>query len=219
MGTMGLSPRLDTVLRTTACLLIIPAATIALSLCALYRVLRGAPRSKVDRVYWIFGKMILRVGGTRLEVHGLEKIEAGQGYVVVPNHESNWDPPSLLAALTGTPLRFIVKREISDVPIFGWAVIQTGSVRVERTGDQSDVDRIRERMEKRPLDTSMLFYAEGTRSRDGGLHPFKKGAFATAIAYRLPVLPVGHAGCHRIWHPLRFGLRDSFQTQSFCFLE
>jgi 1-acyl-sn-glycerol-3-phosphate acyltransferase len=105
-------------------------------------------------------------------------------------------------------VRFVVKKEISDIPIFGWAVIQTGSVRVERTGDQSDVDRIRERMGERPLDTSMLFYAEGSRSRDGALHPFKKGAFATAIAYQLPILPIGHAGCYRIWPPLTLRFRS-----------
>jgi 1-acyl-sn-glycerol-3-phosphate acyltransferase len=208
MPTNGLSSRLDQIFRTTLALLIVPSAAIVLSTCALFRVLRKAPRSKVDSLYWTFGRVALRVGGTRLEVHGLENIRPGQGYVVVPNHESNWDPLALLAALTGTPLRFVVKKEISDIPIFGWAIVQTGSVRVERTGDQSDVDRIRERMAARPPDTSMLFYAEGTRSRDGALHPFKKGAFATAIAYGLPVLPVGHSGCYRIWQPLVFGLRS-----------
>ncbi len=208
MRGMALSARLDTVFRTTLGVLIIPAVTIALSLCALFRVLRGSPRSKVDSVYWSLGRIALGVLGTRLEVHGLDNIHPGQGYVVVPNHESNWDPLSLMAALTGTPLRFIVKREISDIPIFGRAIVQTGSVRVERTGGQSDVDRIRETMGNRSTDISMLFYAEGTRSRDGALHPFKKGAFVTAIAYQMPILPVGHAGCRRIWTPDRFGLRS-----------
>jgi 1-acyl-sn-glycerol-3-phosphate acyltransferase len=208
MAGMALSSRLDAVFRTTLGVLIIPVTTIALSLCVLFRVLRGAPRSKLDSLYWSFGRISLRVLDTRLEVHGLENIRPGQGYVVVPNHESNWDPPALMAALTGTPLRFIVKREISDIPIFGWAIVQSGSVRVERTGGQNDVDRIREKMGTHSTDISMLFYAEGTRSRDGALHPFKKGAFVTAIAYRLPVLPVGHAGCRRIWTPNCFRLRS-----------
>jgi 1-acyl-sn-glycerol-3-phosphate acyltransferase len=204
----GLSSRLDVVWRTTLALLIIPLTTVAMSICALFRVLRGAPRHKVDSLYWNFGRAALRVGGTRLEAHGLENIRPGQGYVVVPNHESNWDPLAILAALKGNPVRFVVKKEIADIPIFGWAVIRTGSVRVERTGSQSDVDRVRERMGERPLDISMLFYAEGTRSRDGALHPFKKGPFATAIAYRLPILPIGHAGCYRIWQPEVFGIRS-----------
>jgi 1-acyl-sn-glycerol-3-phosphate acyltransferase len=208
VGTTGLSSRLDVVLRTTLGVVLVPSAAIVLSTLALYRVMRGAPRSKIDSVYWTFGRFALRVVGTRLEVHGLENIQPGQGYVVVPNHESNWDPLSLMAAFTGIPLRFVVKKEISDIPVFGWAIVQSGSVRVERTGDQSDVDRIRERMGTRPQDISMLFYAEGTRSRDGALHQFKKGAFAAAIAYRLPILPVGHAGCYRIWKPRVFGLRS-----------
>ena len=208
MGTTGLSSRLDAVFRTTLGLLVIPTAAIVLSICALVRVLRGAPRAKVDNVYSAFGRFALRVGGTRLEVHGLDNIRPGQGYVLVPNHESNWDPPALLAALSGTPVRFVVKKEISDIPIFGWAIVQSGSVRVERTGSQGDVDRIRERMGTRPTDVSMLFYAEGSRSRDGALHPFKKGAFVTAVAHRLPILPIGHAGCHRIWPPGRLGVRS-----------
>ena len=181
MRTIGFSSRLDAVFRTTLGLLVIPPTAIALSICALFRALRGAPRPKIDSVYSSFGRFALRVGGTRLEVRGLENIRPAQGYVLVPNHESNWDPLALLAALQGIPVRFIVKKEISDIPIFGWAVIRSGSVRVERTGSQSDVDRVRERMGERPLDISMLFYAEGTRSRDGALHPFKKGPFATAI--------------------------------------
>jgi 1-acyl-sn-glycerol-3-phosphate acyltransferase len=208
VGTIRFSSRLDAVFRTTLGLLVIPPTAIAMSICALFRAVRGAPRPKIDSVYSGFGRLALRVGGTRLEVRGLENIRPDQGYVLVPNHESNWDPLSLLAALRGTPVRFIVKKEISDIPIFGWAIIRTGSVRVERTGDQSDVDRIREKMGTRQRDTSMLFYAEGSRSRDGALHPFKKGAFATAIAYRLPVLPIGHAGCYRIWPPNRLGLRS-----------
>jgi 1-acyl-sn-glycerol-3-phosphate acyltransferase len=81
-------------------------------------------------------------------------------------------------------------------------------VRVVRTDTQDDVDRIRKQMETQSREVSMIFYAEGTRSRDGALHPFKKGAFVTAISHGLPVLPLGHAGCYRIWPPLTFGIRS-----------
>ena len=52
---------------------------------------------------------------------------------------------------------------------------------------------------RRRPDVSVLFFAEGTRSRDGALHPFKMGAFATALAARLPILPVAIAGTYAIW--------------------
>jgi 1-acyl-sn-glycerol-3-phosphate acyltransferase len=200
-------PRLDAAFRTTLGVLILPAALIAVSAWALLRVLLRSPRPVIDGLYWKFARLGVWVGRTKLEVHGLENIRPGQGYVLVPNHESNWDPVAIVAGLNGVPVRFIAKRQIADIPIFGWAVIQTGSVRVERTGTQADVDRIRQKMVATSREVSMIFYAEGTRSRDGALHAFKKGAFVTAIAYGLPVLPLGHAGCYRIWPPLTFGLR------------
>jgi 1-acyl-sn-glycerol-3-phosphate acyltransferase len=58
-----------------------------------------------------------------------------------------------------------------------------------------------------PADVSILFYAEGTRSRDGSLRTFKKGPFVAALASGLPILPVATAGTYRIWPPVTVQLR------------
>jgi 1-acyl-sn-glycerol-3-phosphate acyltransferase len=167
-----------------------------------------APRLWIDRVYLGCARFCLRVAGTRLEVHGLEHARAGRAYVVVPNHESDWDPVVLIAALGHLPLRAVVKGQAARIPIFGHALLLTGNVRVQRTDTAGDVARIRERMAARPPDVSMIFYAEGTRSRNGAFHAFKKGAFVTAIAYGLPVLPVATAGTRRLWPPLTLRMRS-----------
>lgn len=205
---MTVRSRLDVIFRTALCLVILIPALVAVSLAVLAIVVLRAPRAWVDRCYTGFAGLCLWAGGTRLEVHGLENVRPGQAYIVVPNHESNWDPVAMVAALSVIPVRFIAKRQIIRIPIFGWALLRSGNVRVVRTNTPGDVQRIRRRMAERPLDVSILFYAEGTRSRDGGLHPFKKGAFATAIGYGLPILPVGHAGAYSIWRPLRFGVHS-----------
>jgi 1-acyl-sn-glycerol-3-phosphate acyltransferase len=204
---MNLQP-LDTIFRTTISLLILPAALIATSAWVFLLVMVGAPRRWVDRAYHFFGAMGCWVGGTRVHLSGLDNIQPGQAYVIVPNHESNWDPVVLTHALNVLPFRFIAKKQVIRVPVLGAALLKSGNVRVERTNTQGDVERIRKQMAERALDVSILFYAEGTRSRDGALHPFKKGAFVTAISYGLPILPVGHAGTYRIWRPLRFGIRS-----------
>ncbi|MFQ5698181.1 MAG: lysophospholipid acyltransferase family protein [Myxococcota bacterium] len=189
-------------LRSLVCLGVLPAGVILYSGGAVIAALAGASRSHLDRYYQGFARLCMRVGGTRLEVRGIEKVKPDQAYIVVPNHESNWDPPSLICALSPPlSLRFIVKRQIMAIPVFGQALRRTGSVRVERTNTAGDIERIRAQMAARPLEVSVLFYAEGTRSRDGALHPFRKGAFVTAIGYGLPVLPVGHAGCRAILSP------------------
>jgi 1-acyl-sn-glycerol-3-phosphate acyltransferase len=113
-----------------------------------------------------------------------------------------------MAALPSLRLRAVVKDQAARIPVFGRALLLSGNVRVERTHTAADVQRLREAMAVRRPDVSMLFYAEGTRSRDGAFHPFKKGAFATAIAHQLPILPVGTAGTRRLWPPLTLRLRS-----------
>lgn len=197
---------LDPVVRTGAALLVLPVSLVVASLCAIGLALVGGPPRWIDRVYTGFARFALRVGGTRVEVHGLEHVRPVEAYVVVPNHESDWDPVVLMATLTALRLRAVVKEQAARIPIFGRALLLTGNVRVERTHTAGDVQRLREAMRVRRPDVSMLFYAEGTRSRDGAFHAFKKGAFVTAIAQQLPILPVGTAGTRRVWPPLTLRL-------------
>jgi 1-acyl-sn-glycerol-3-phosphate acyltransferase len=134
-------------------------------------------------------------------------VQAGASYVVVVNHESDWDPVVLFAALRTLSMRAVIKEEMLRVPLFGRALLLSGNVRVTRTGEGGDVARLKEAVVERPAGVSLLFYAEGTRSRDGSLRAFKKGPFATAIAAALPILPVATAGTFTIWPPVTIRLR------------
>ena len=198
---------LETVVRTAACTALLPPLLIAVSAEAGLLAAFGATRSRVQRAYDRFASLCLLAGGTQLQVNGLEHVKPDQPYVVIANHESNWDPVALVAALHGRYVRFVVKKEIIRIPIFGQALMATGNVMVERANTTADVARIRRGMEERPLDVSILFYPEGTRSRDGALHDFKKGAFSSAIAYGLPILPIGHAGTYHVWTPNTLRIR------------
>jgi 1-acyl-sn-glycerol-3-phosphate acyltransferase len=191
-----------TLLRTVVAGLILPVSMILLSAGAVVTAWLGASQRTLDFYYRTFAHLCRLVGGTRLVVHGLENADPDQAYVIVANHESNWDPFMLVAALPGRSIRFIVKKSIIQIPVFGRALLATGNVMVDRANTRDDVQRIKSGMHERPLEVSVLFYAEGTRSRDGGLASFKKGAFATALGHGLPVLPVGHAGAYHIWTPL-----------------
>ncbi len=198
---MGVRQSIDTGLRTLVCLLLLPAAVVVCGLWMIILALSGAPRTRIDRVYNAFAGFCMRVAGTQIESHGLENIDPDRAYVIVPNHESIWDPLVLMAVITQLPLRFIVKKALMRIPIFGDALRLSGNVRVERTKTSGDVQRIQKGMLERDPDVSILFYAEGTRARDGSLRPFKKGAFSTAISEGLPILPVATAGTYTLWTP------------------
>jgi len=196
---MRISESLDTFVRTALALLVLPIVILLHSLVAIVLALAGASAARIHPLYVSACRLCLLVGGTKLRVRGAERIEPGRAYVVVPNHESGWDPLCLLVALPRLVVRFVAKQQFMRLPIVGRALRLTGNVRVLRTETQGDVERIRAAMERRDPRVSILFFAEGTRSRDGALHPFKMGAFATALAYGLPILPIGIAGTRHIW--------------------
>ena len=196
---MRICESLDTFLRTALALTILPIVILLHSLVAIVLALAGASAARTHPLYVSACRLCLLVGGTQLRVRGAERIEPGLAYVVVPNHESGWDPLCLLVALPRLVVRFVAKQQFMRLPVVGRALRLTGNVRVLRTETQGDVERIRAAMERRDPRVSILFFAEGTRSRDGALHPFKMGAFATALAYGLPILPIGIAGTRHIW--------------------
>jgi 1-acyl-sn-glycerol-3-phosphate acyltransferase len=158
--------------------------------------MRGDMRG-VERQQRKWGEGILRAAGARLTVFGAENIDAKRPYVVVSNHASLLDPPALFAALP-IGMTYVAKIELLAVPVFGAIIGRTGAVFVPRT----DHDRSHQAMQlaaKRVREgQNVLVFAEGTRSRDGRLQPFKKGAFVLAIAAGADILPVTIRGSHAL---------------------
>jgi 1-acyl-sn-glycerol-3-phosphate acyltransferase len=186
---------------------VLPAGMAILSAAAIVMALAGASSRAVHGCYRAFGRLGVWVARTRLEAHALEHIDPDRGYIVVSNHESNWDPVCLAAALPHLTMRFVTKHSLMRIPILGAALRLTGNVDVVRQHDVGDVRRIKNAMQTRDPYVSMLFFAEGTRGRDGSFREFKMGAFATAVKERLPVLPVAVAGSYAVWPPETFWFR------------
>jgi 1-acyl-sn-glycerol-3-phosphate acyltransferase len=139
---------------------------------------------------------VLGAAGVREEVHGLENLPPGT-CVFVCNHQSNFDALFVFARIP-KHMRFVAKQEIYRIPIFGAAVKAMGNIRVERTGVEADHQAVAAAVEQVRTRTSILFFAEGTRSTDGVLRPFKKGAAILAIDAQVPLVPLAVAGAHEI---------------------
>jgi 1-acyl-sn-glycerol-3-phosphate acyltransferase len=155
----------------------------------------GRPE-RADPVIRGWCNAVLAAAGVREDLAGLENLPAGT-CVLACNHQSNFDAPFVFARLP-KHIRFVAKREIYRIPIFGAAVKAMGNIRVERTGSDADRQRIEAAVEQVRTRTSILFFAEGTRSTDGKLRPFKKGAAILAIDAQVPIVPLAVAGAHEI---------------------
>jgi 1-acyl-sn-glycerol-3-phosphate acyltransferase len=180
----------------TAVAYVLPA-TLALSTLAFlvaWLPPRGDWTSLVARV-WARG--ILAAAGVRVVVDLDPAVDPRRGYVVMANHQSYFDVVAMLAVLPGT-YRFVAKRSLFVIPIFGWALWAGGFIPVDR----EDRSRAREIWkaagDRLSRGASVLFYPEGTRSRDGRVQAFQRGAFLVALKTRAPILPVGVAGARRV---------------------
>lgn len=145
-----------------------------------------------------WGSAILKWAGVGLHVEGLENVPDDRARVIVANHESWFDIFALCAALP-VQFRFVGKKELASIPIFGPAWVGSGHLAIDRGDRNSAIDTLQEgarRMQEQAL--SIIVFPEGTRSADGEVRRFKKGAFVLAIEADCPVIPVGIEGSGHI---------------------
>jgi 1-acyl-sn-glycerol-3-phosphate acyltransferase len=146
---------------------------------------------------WLFNFF----AGARVTIEGLENVDRAKSYVFVSNHLSNLDAPFHLATMP-MGVRFLAKKELFRVPLFGPTLRAVGMVETDRQARSTANRAIDEQVARViAMGRSLLVYPEGTRSRDAELHPFKKGAFRIAVQNHMPVLPVTIAGTNNVWRP------------------
>jgi 1-acyl-sn-glycerol-3-phosphate acyltransferase len=133
----------------------------------------------------------------QVRVHGLEHLQEGQSYVVVANHLSQFDILALYGWLD-LDLKWVMKKELRKVPVLGAACAAMGHVFIDRKDTEQAVNTLKEARARLHDGTSVLFFPEGTRSPDGRMSPFKKGAFMMAKDIELPILPLTLIGTEKV---------------------
>lgn len=138
--------------------------------------------------------------GIRPRYHGLENAFSSLPCVYISNHMSVVDIWVLLAVLPDS-VRFVAKREVFRVPFAGWAIGAAGFIPIDRSNRAAAIRSLARAAETIRGGDSVLLFAEGTRSRDGSLQPFKKGAFHLALEAGVPVVPITIRGTFSVIPP------------------
>ena len=135
--------------------------------------------------------LILRIIlNTRVIFHGIENLKKVENYFVASAHQSMIETFALQIPLDG-PI-FILKKELLNIPLFGWYLRKIGSIAIVRETTTKEnlnfFDKVKERIEKnkRPL----LIFPQGTRVKLDENPPFKKGVGRIYKALNLPCIPV-----------------------------
>lgn len=174
---------------------------VSLALCLVlpWFILWSFITGKPDAMYNMAMRAVrfgLKLVGVRVRVEGIENIPVGV-CIFAANHISAIDP---LAFIPAVPRRvaILVKKELFGIPFLGPAMRLADFVAVDRADRESAAGSVDLAVEHLKQGTRFAIYPEGTRSTDGRLRAFKKGAFLMAIQAGVPVVPVSIAGAQKI---------------------
>jgi len=151
--------------------------------------------ARLSAVPW--SRLGLLLSGVQVRVHGVDNIDPSRSYVIVANHLSQYDIWVLYGHLE-QDFRWVMKQELRRVPVIGVCCAMLGHIFIDRRHRDAALASLENAKQRLTGGTSILFFPEGTRSRDGELRPFKKGAFRMAQDLDLPILPVTILGTREI---------------------
>ena len=173
---------------------------------SLYIIIAGIPlliytviSKNPGALYWagVRGVMFfVRAVGVRVRVAGAERIPPGT-CLFVANHTSSADAPAVVGAIPRR-IAILLKKSLFNYPIVGQAFHLAHFIPVERSKRDSAIESVEKAIEAMRAGQSFLIYPEGTRSPDGRLQDFKKGAVVMAIKAGVPIVPIVCSGAHRV---------------------
>ncbi|MBF6570821.1 MAG: 1-acyl-sn-glycerol-3-phosphate acyltransferase [Candidatus Binataceae bacterium] len=144
----------------------------------------------VSPVSQLWGWLIIRICGVKIEIEGLEHLRGIEPFVMVANHQSMFDIFAIVGFIPGET-RFVAKKELLKVPMLGYAMRRSGHILVDRRrGGQA----IRRAIEVSRLGYNICVFAEGTRFSDNRVHDFNDGAAWIALATHRRCIPVAISG-------------------------
>ena len=187
-----------TFLRGLLVLVLAPILTGVVSIVAIIMILifrRSA--AEVQFLPRSLGRIVARLSGVSVNMHGAGRLEPGHPYIFAANHQSQFDI-FVLQGYLGCDFRWLAKLELFKIPVFGKAMQLAGYIPVDRAHGRKAIKSLDEAARRIADGTSVIIFPEGTRSPDGRLGQFKAGAMVLAIKAGVPLVPVAIIGTHQV---------------------
>lgn len=171
--------------------------TAFFSTCCVIFSLLGASENSIHKIARTWATVLLKISNVQVIVHGAEHIVTERPQVFMSNHQSDFDILIVLAYLPGQ-FRWIAKKELFRIPIFGKAMKKAGYIEIDRQNHERAMQNIEEAARKIREGKSVMSFPEGTRSNDGTIKDFKKGMFHLALRSEAPIVPITIIGASEI---------------------
>lgn len=191
-------------------LLVAVPSTVWYGVRILWAARRGGERARCacEELPRAWARSLLWAAGVDVALENVEVIDPDRPQILVANHVSWFDVLALTAYLPGS-FRFVAKKELEGIPFFGPSWLACGHISIDREDRSAAIRSLAEAREKLERDRpTVILFPEGTRSRDGRLLPFKKGAFVLAIQTGVEVVPAAILGSREIMEKGSFLIRS-----------
>lgn len=145
----------------------------------------------------IWSRLFCMFSLIRVEVSGRENIDKNSSYVFVSNHQGAYDI-FLIYGYLNHNFKWVMKQSLRNIPLVGKACDSAGHIFINRANPkaiQRTIDKAKERLKG---GMSVVIFPEGSRSSDGKLHKFKRGAYQLAVDLNIPVVPLTIDGSYKI---------------------
>ncbi len=160
----------------------------------------GFSDSRLQSLARLWARLLIYGAGCPVSLEGQENLVPGETYIFAANHSSALDIPALLAVLPSN-FRWIAKKELFGIPVFGPSLKAAGYIPIDRGDLRKAMESILLAVERIKAGASVLIFPEGTRSVDGQLLPFKSGGFMLALRSGRPVVPLAVIGSNQACKP------------------
>ena len=137
----------------------------------------------------IWTNFTLFLYGVKVNITGREYLSSSAGRIYISNHSSYLDIFVLLAKIPDN-IRMIYKRELTRMPLIGWAMLAAGFVPIDRRNARSAMGSFDKAAKKMKRGISFVIFPEGTRSMNGDVGDFKRGLFILAEKTETDIIPV-----------------------------
>ncbi len=154
------------------------------------------------RVAQLWVRINLLLTGVRIRTRREAPLDRHAPFVFMANHQSHFDVLAVVAALPEFQLRWVAKKELTRIPVFGWALRHSDHIIIDRSDHAQAMASVRAASERMRRGLCVIIFPEGTRGPGGGtLLPLKKGGFVLATEAGVPVVPIAVRGSAAVLGP------------------
>lgn len=164
--------------------------------CVIFSIIPNS-ENRIHKIANLWAKILLLISNTKVEVIGRENILKGRPQIFMANHQSDFDILIVLGHIPGQ-FRWIAKKELFNIPIFGAAMKGAGYIEIDRHNHEKALQSLDEAALRIREGKSVMSFPEGTRSHDGEIKSFKQGIFHLAIKSGVSIVPVSIVGSGKI---------------------